>query len=200
MQSPVLLKANRQISLGPQALAGLTGTSLAGATTLGRASNWSGWQRMKWSDGIIDSMDRSLSKLREMVKDREAWRNAVNGVTKSWTWLTDWTMTMRRQWKMGSDAFSVQAWSSSLLKLWHHDLHFFFLLVSRWEGPGNGNVMSLSSRVNIPLAKALGTVLYNTCSFISGCPLVVMKRLSVPTLTLQMLVLLLKKAEPFKRR
>ena len=128
MQSPVLLTANRQISLGPPALAGLTGTSLAGATTLGRASNWSGWQRMKWSDGTIDSMDRSLSKLREMVKDREAWRNAVNGVTKSWTWLTDWTMTTRRQWKMGSDAFSVQAWSSSLLKLWHHDLHFFFFL------------------------------------------------------------------------
>ena len=48
-----------------------------------------GRQRMKWSDGIIDSMDKSLSKLREMVKDREAWYNAVHGVTKSWTQLRD---------------------------------------------------------------------------------------------------------------
>ena len=53
-------------------------------------------QRMRWSDGIIDTMDKSSNKLRGVVKDRETWGAAVHGVTKSWTQLSDWIATTAR--------------------------------------------------------------------------------------------------------
>ena len=63
-----------------------------------------GWQRVRWLDGITHSKDMSLSKLRELVKDREAWHAAVHGVGKDWTQLSDWTETRsyNRYWVVGN--------------------------------------------------------------------------------------------------
>ena len=58
------------------------------------------WQRMRWFDSITDSMDMNVSKLREIIEDREGWCAAVHGVTNSQTWLSNWTRSlMRRQEK-----------------------------------------------------------------------------------------------------
>ena len=72
-----------------------------------------GRQRMRWLDGIMDSVDMSLVKLWELVMDRVAWHAAVHGVAKSWTGLSDWTEPPQRTQRLGDHTLHVPDSSAS---------------------------------------------------------------------------------------
>ena len=131
-----------------------------------------GWQSMRWLDGITDSMDMSLSKLQEIMKDREAWRAAVHGVAKSQRRLSNWT-TMRPPLPAKNNTLQIKCLDLTLQLTWG-TIRFHFIL-QEW-GPLLGNLISMHQTWLVTGPEAFT----RSASWVLGAPSCLLQRVSSP--------------------